>query len=110
MSILVIDDDPRRIAGFVRTFGGSINTTSSYRFAEYALRTLKGLTTIYLDFDGVDGERLARLMADERLHTDARVVIHSSNYIGAVRMRDILAATHDVTLTSYAEIVGKDAT
>lgn len=105
MSILVIDDDPRRLHGFVRAFGGGINTASSHDFAAHALRTLTDLTTIYLDFDGVDGERLARLMADEKLHTDARVVIHSSNYVGAIKMRDILAATHRVEMAGYSEIV-----
>lgn len=110
--ILVIDDCPRRQSGFRRAFGSScIAFAMDYLGGEQALtwRTPDPLTTIYLDHDGVDGERLARLMADQKLHTQARVVIHSSNYLGAVRMRDILQDTHDVELTSYDEIC-KDAT
>lgn len=106
--ILVIDDCPRRQSGFRRAFGSSrLAFAMDYLGGEQALtwRTPDPLTAIYLDHDGVDGERLARLMADRRLHTQARVVIHSSNYLGACRMRDILQKTHLVEMKDFKEIV-----
>lgn len=106
--ILIIDDDTQRVAGFRRALGSGAHSAIAYPGAAADLRSDTPYTAIYLDHDGVDGERLARIMADERLQTKARVVIHSSNYLGACRMRDILAGTHEVEMSSYNEIC-KDA-
>lgn len=103
--ILVVDDCPRRIEAFMRALGHT-EQARTFAAAARSLRTMTGLTAIYLDFDGVDGEHLARLMADERLHTDARVMIHSSNYAGAIKMRDALKDTHDVELVDWREVTG----
>lgn len=105
---LIIDDDMQRVAGFRRALGSGAHSAIAYPGAAADLRSDTPYTLILLDHDGVDGERLARLMADEQLQTQARVVIHSSNYLGACRMRDMLKETHRVEMSSYNEIC-KDA-
>lgn len=112
MSILVIDDDPRRIDGFRRALGRTLVAmdfmTATFHLSHYGHQ----LTTVYLDFDGVDGGRIARGMAtlDRGLFSDSiRFIIHSSNYTGSIKMRDVLqAAGYDVELKPYSEIVGDE--
>ena len=106
--ILVIDDDPRRIAGFREALGKIVWANSAITAAAALTLYQNGeLTTIYLDYDGVIGEYLAKRIAARGLHRSAKIIIHSSNYAGAIEMRDILKPTHDVELKSYAEIVGE---
>lgn len=106
--ILVIDDDPRRVEGFRKALG-PCRAASSCADAANKLRLSYPYTTIYLDFDGVDGQYLADLLAEQRYHYSARIIIHSSNYTGAINMRDTLArAGYDVELKPYSEIVGDD--
>jgi hypothetical protein len=107
--ILVIDDDPRRIKGFRRALGKTLVAmdflTATFHLSHYADQ----IATAYLDYDGVEGERIADGMARTGVCKSAKIIIHSSNYTGAIQMRDILSqAGYDVELKSFAEIVGDE--
>lgn len=107
--ILFIDDDPRRIGAFRKAYGSNVRTASTFVSAAAAL-TLHAdgdLTDIWLDCDGVDGERLAVRIVAMGLHGSARFKIHSSNYLGSIQMRDTLRnAGYEVELVSFEDEVG----
>ncbi len=107
MSILFIDDDPRRAAAF-RKAHGKIFWAESAIVAAAALTFFKDgeLSSIYLDCDGVRGEYLAGRIAAMDIHKSAKIIIHSSNYPGSIKMRDTLQdAGYDVELKSFEETV-----
>lgn len=109
--ILVIDNDPKRIEAFRKALGKIIvamdYTAAALQLSHYN----RDLAAVYLDHDGVDGELLAVNMARFDIARQAKIYIHSSNYAGAIKMRDTLKGTHDVELVDWRDITGcKDAT
>jgi len=106
---LFIDDDAKRWNAFGAAYG------PGHYWAEHFTESMIALSDynythefshIYLDHDGVDGDLIAEWMARHKPHRDAKVIIHSSNYVGAVKMRDTLsAAGYDVEMTSFEELV-----
>ncbi|MEM1355962.1 MAG: cyclic-phosphate processing receiver domain-containing protein [Planctomycetota bacterium] len=107
--ILFVDDCPRRQAALRKSFGPAVMIAGSIGVAVYYLSISDvdaGFTTIYLDYDGVDGDLLAEWMARHRPLPNVKVIIHSSNYVGAIKMRGALqAAGYDVEMTAFAEVV-----
>ncbi|MEM1354315.1 MAG: cyclic-phosphate processing receiver domain-containing protein [Planctomycetota bacterium] len=108
--ILLVDDCPRRHAAFDRAFGGHAGA-QDFASAIIAMSESRWLiAAIYLDHDGVDGDLLAEWMAQLRPHPYAKIVIHSSNYVGSIKMRDTLrAAGYDVEMKAFAEVVADEA-
>jgi hypothetical protein len=105
---LIIDDDPKRIAAFRRAFGASFQSAATFTQAAALLTLWDGHPcTVYLDCDGVEGERIAERIAEMGIHRQSKFYIHSSNYGGSVKMRDTLAsAGYDVEMVSFSELVG----
>lgn len=106
---LIIDDCPRRIRRFQEAFGSNVRTASTFLSAAAALTLYQDgdLTEIWLDYDGVDGERLVTQIVAMGLHHSARFLIHSSNYHGAVKMHATLGdAGYDVRLVDFEDVVG----
>jgi hypothetical protein len=110
--ILFIDDDPRRQEAMRKAHGGAVVCVSTGFDGICNIQaTPDKWTRIYLDCDGVQGKQIAVDIAamDRDLFLDGlKIIIHSSNYTGAIKMRDILKPTHDVELVSFAEVVGQE--
>ena len=106
MRIFILEDDYRRVAWFCEEFGEDVILHSS-KVAK-AAKTLREekFDIIFLDHDltresqmVVDdeiesGRDLAKIMSEESLSTDATVVVHSLNEVGANLICDILDGTH----------------
>lgn len=101
MRIFVLDDDFDRLPAFRKKWEDVTHATDPIAAAEI-LRTQK-FDIIFLDHDlggpytrgplG-DGIDLAKVMAEEKLHVDTPIVIHSLNKVGAYNMHCELAGTH----------------
>ena len=115
MKIFVLDDDRWRIGWFLNTFGAK-----NVDYARDPIRAVVKLCqnkydTIFLDHDlggpytrgpWGDGIDLAKVMSEEKIQTDAMIILHSMNKKGAVKMRQVLENTHrHIKYTPFFDLV-----
>lgn len=113
--IIVLDDSPERIKWFRSQFP-AMRHASTPPEALKILRSVDRFDAIYLDHDlggpfkrGPEGDGIdvAKAMAEEGLHTDTPVIIHSLNVLGSLAMYNALKGTHqDVKMISYLKLRG----
>ena len=109
LDIFILEDAPERCEWFLRIFHGcNISLTDKVGEACEILRNNQ-YDIVFLDRDlghfTENGEDVARVMKQERLCTDATIVIHTVNTIGQMVMKRYFENYSDVHVIPFSQLL-----